>query len=118
MRQSALRRMLGVTGSVVSRMLKSLEGLGLVVRRRPRYGDRRQREVSLTERGLACIRNARQALLRAMKRLVCMAICFGGHSNADRRFEHMATLESYLSAMRRQFGDGATLYYSWGHPDD
>ena len=118
MRQSELRRMLGVTASVVSRMLKSLEALGLVVRRRPRYGDRRQREVSLTERGLACVRNARQALLRAVRLLVCRAICFGPHRHADRRFQHLAALESYLSAMRRQFGDGATLYYPWGHPDD
>ena len=116
--QSQLRRKLGVTASVVSRMLKSLEALGLVSRRRPPYGDRRQREVSLTERGLACIRDAQQALLRAVRRLVCVAICFGRHRDADCRFHHMEMLENYLSAMRSHFGDGATLYYPWGHPDD
>jgi DNA-binding MarR family transcriptional regulator len=118
MLQSELRRTLGVSASVVSRMLRSLEALGLVVRRRLEFCDRRQREVSLTERGLACIREARRALLRAVGRVVCTAICFGKQRDADRRFYHLAMLESYLSALRTEFGDGATLYYPWGHPDD
>jgi DNA-binding MarR family transcriptional regulator len=118
MLQSELRGKLGVCASVVSRMLKSLEALGLVTRRRPEYGDRRQRELSLTERGRACIRNAYQALMRAVRRLVNEAICFGKHRDADRCFVHVATLESYLSEMRGQYADRATLYYSWGHPDD
>jgi hypothetical protein len=50
--------------------------------------------------------------------LVCAAICFGKHRDPDQRLNHLATLESYLSALRTHFGDGATLYYPWGHPDD
>ena len=118
MQQSDLRRALGVTASVVSRMLKSLETLGLVTRCRPDSGDRRQRELRLTERGRACIRGARQMLLRAAKRLVAEAICFGQHRDPGRRLVHLATLEGYLCAMRKQYLDGATLYYPWGHPDD
>jgi hypothetical protein len=30
----------------------------------------------------------------------------------------MEWLESYLRVLRRDFGDTATLYYPWGHPDD
>jgi hypothetical protein len=30
----------------------------------------------------------------------------------------MDQLESYLDVLRRDFGDTATLYYPWGHPDD
>jgi hypothetical protein len=30
----------------------------------------------------------------------------------------MANLESFLHVLRRDFGDTATLYYAWGHPDD
>ena len=116
--QSELRRMLGVTASVVSRMLQSLEQLGLVTRRRPEYGDRRQREVHLTERGWTCIREARQTLLRAVGRLVCAAICFGRHRDPGRRLVSLDTLEGYLKALQTYFGDGATLYYPWGHPDD
>ena len=118
MHQSELRRLLGVTASVVSRMLKSLERLGLVTRRRPEYGDRRQRIVSLTERGRACIRDARQMLLRPLRRLVCIAICCGRHRDASSRLIHLDRLEGYLLALRKHFGDGATLYYPWGHPDD
>ena len=118
MRQSDLRRELGVTASVVSRMLKSLEALGLVTRRRPQWGDRRQRELSLTERGRACIRHAERLLLRVARRLVAEAICFGEHRDPSRRLVHLDTLESYLFAMRRQYWDRATLRYPWGHPDD
>ena len=118
MRQSELRRSLGVSASVVSRMLQSLERLGLVARRRPEHGDRRQRQLSLTERGRACIVDAYRALLRAARRLVHEAICFGRHRDPSQQFVHLDTLESYLSAMRRQYGDRATLYYPWGHPDD
>jgi DNA-binding MarR family transcriptional regulator len=52
--QSFLRRTLGVCASVVSRMLKSLEALGYVTRERWRF-DTRQRQVSLTKVGRACI---------------------------------------------------------------
>ncbi len=30
----------------------------------------------------------------------------------------MATLEQYLDGMRRHYGDMASLYYPWRHPDD
>lgn len=118
MRQSALRRTLGVTASVVTRMLQSLEAMGLVTRRVPEGGDRRQRELSLTEQGRTCIRGACQALLRAARRLVDGAICFGTQRASSQRLLHVGTLESYLSAMRKDYGDCATLYYRWGHPDD
>jgi DNA-binding MarR family transcriptional regulator len=116
--QSSLRRILGVSASVVSRMLQSLEKLGLVTRERPaRRGDRRQRLVRLTAVGIECITAAHRMLLRAAKRLVCEAICFGKHRDARARFIHMAQLESYLNAMRAHYGDSARLSYPW-HPDD
>jgi DNA-binding MarR family transcriptional regulator len=116
-RQSDLRRALGVTASVVSRMLRSLEALGWVQRTRS-HDDRRQREVTLTEPGRGRIRSAYRALFRAAQRLVDLAICFGEHRNRDARFWHMTTLEEYLTAMRRHYGDSASLYYPWGHPDE
>lgn len=118
MLQSELRRTLGVTASVVTRMLQSLERLGLVSRGRPRYGDQRQRELWLTEKGRACIRDAYRALLRAARRLVHDAICFGQQRDPGRRLVHLDTLEGYLSAMRKRYGDEGSLHYAWGHPDD
>src|SRR5689334_22171797 len=57
MLQSLLRRVLGVTAPTVSRMLRSLEGLGLLVRRRSHPGAR-QRWVQLTEQGIGAVRRA------------------------------------------------------------
>jgi DNA-binding MarR family transcriptional regulator len=98
-------------------MLKALERLGCVVRERCEH-DRRQLRIRLTKAGEQCIRAAYQALVRAVRRLVIQAICFGAHRDPDARFRHLDTLESYLNCMRRQFYDYATLYYRWGHPDD
>ena len=117
-RQSDIRRILGVTAPVVTRMLRALEGLGLVQRWRENDWDRRQIRVALTEAGERCILQARKVMLPQMKRIVYRAICFGRHRNADARFRHMETLESYLSELRVWFGDTADLYYRWGHPDD
>ena len=115
--QKEVRRALGVSASVVSRMLRALEKLGWVIRR-PWEGDRRQREVRLTEAGLACIRAAHQALKGAAKKLVYLAICFGRHRDAGARFEHMCTLEDgYLRSLRRQWGDTAAVHFPWGLPD-
>jgi DNA-binding MarR family transcriptional regulator len=114
-RQSKLRRELGVTAGVVSRMLRALEALGLV--ERTRDYDRRQRIVTLTARGKDCLRRARRLLLRGVQRIVCDAICFG-RSRDPQWYIDMDALEGYLQALRRDFGDTATLYYPWGHPDD
>jgi DNA-binding MarR family transcriptional regulator len=117
LRQSEIRRMLGVTAPVVTRMLRALQALGLVQRWRD-YWDRRQICVRLTKEGEECIRRARKVMLPMVKKIVYRAICFGRHRSADARFIHMETLESYLRALRELFRDRARLYYTWGHPDD
>jgi len=117
-RQSQIRRMLGVTAPVVTRMVRALEALGLVQRWREQFGDRRQVRVQLTEAGEKCILKARGVMLPAMTRMVYRAICFGAHRSAEARFVHMATLEGYLDGLRKRFRDTAGLYYPWGHPDD
>ncbi len=114
--QSGLREALGVSAPVVTRMLQSLEELQLVERTRC-VVDRRARIVRLTTRGKACIRAARQALLRAVQRLVYDAIC-GNRRDPVQRFFQMDRLEWLLDGLRSEFGDVATLYYRWGHPDD
>jgi DNA-binding MarR family transcriptional regulator len=117
-RQSELWRTLGVSPPVVARMLRSLEALGWVTRRRPAYGDQRQRDVMLTEKGLACIREAYKLHFRLAERIVDHAICAGRHRDAGARLVHMDTLEGYLVSLRKYCRDKARLYYPWGHPDD
>jgi DNA-binding MarR family transcriptional regulator len=117
-RQSQLWRTLGVSPPVVVRMLRSLEALEWVTRRRPAYGDQRQREVKLTEKGLACIREAYKLHFRIAERIVYHAICRGKHRDAGARFVNMDRLEGYLRGLREHCRDRARLYYPWGHPDD
>jgi DNA-binding MarR family transcriptional regulator len=114
--QSELTHWLGVHKSVVSRMLRSLEQIGLVRRERS-GGDRREREVWLTHAGVDRLRDAARCLARAAKRLLCMAICFGSERKARERFRHLSAYESYLHVIRRDFGDTAWLVYPW-QPDD
>ena len=117
-RQSDLRRRLGVCASVVSRMLASLEARGWVTRERlPQGHDRRQRWVTLTAAGRQRITTAFQMLRRASWRLVHEAICFGRHRDRSSRFIHSQQLESYMRAIRMEYGDTAILSYPW-HPDD
>jgi DNA-binding MarR family transcriptional regulator len=115
--QRALRRALGVCSSVVSRMVRKLEELGLVVRERSEF-DRRQILVRLSDLGWGRIEGVHKWVLRAVMRLVLQAVCFGQHGDAYARLHHMESLESYLGVLRRDFFDTATLYYPWGHPDD
>ena len=117
-RQSEIRRMLGVTAPVVTRMVRALVGLGLVQRWREPYVDRRQVRVGLTKAGRRCILKARRVMLPAVREMVYGAICFGEHRSANARFAHMAKLEDYLRGLRRRFRDTAGLLYRWGHPDD
>ncbi len=115
--QRELRAALGVCASVVSRMVRALERVGLLSRRRSPY-DGRQVDLSLTPRGWERIHAAQRWLLRGVQRLVLEAICFGRHADPMECLEHMERLESYLSELRRHFFDTATLHYPWGHPDD
>jgi hypothetical protein len=116
-RQGELRRILGVSAPVVSRMLRSLEALKWVLRERA-TDDRRQRVVTLTEQGFASFCKAYHLLFHFAKRVVYRAICWGKHGHPEERFRNMDTLESYLNSLRRYFRDRARLYYRWGHPDD
>jgi DNA-binding MarR family transcriptional regulator len=114
--QSELPCQLGVHKSVVSRMLRSLEKLGLVSRDRC-DGDRRRFWIELTEAGLARLRDATRCLARASKRVLCMAICFGRWRDPDDRFRHLSAYESYLNVIQMHYGDSANQPYRW-HPDD
>ena len=117
--QSSLRRILGVTAPVVSRMLHALEELRLVTRVRSE-GDRRQRRVGLTVAGRHCLRRAFRKLGRrsgAAYRALMRAITFGEWRDPDACFRATCNLDDLLRGMRKEFGDTATLHYPW-HPDD
>jgi DNA-binding MarR family transcriptional regulator len=117
--QSTLTRKLGVTRSTVSRMLASLEALGIVRRTRV-LGDRRQRWVALTDAGRARIQRAVSRLVGAGSAQLAVDSALGGerwYDSDGHCFFAMAALDHTLSDIRRAFGDFATLHYPW-HPDD
>ena len=126
--QSALRRVLGVTRPTVSRMLQSLEKLGLVIRRQSMV-DRRQVEVRLTACGWIRFRAAYRVLTMSGWSLVALEKALSGMSveGSDNLvaafcpFLHLGEIdetEDFLTKVRRGFGDFATLTYPWSLFDD
>ena len=114
MRQRDLRRILGVSAPTVSRMLKALESLGLVLRRKEpltiRRADRRHRRVMLTDRGRARIRAAMRSIFgpAAASWAVECSLSPTWWSAALRRV-HVNTFLWLLSTLRRSFGDIGNL---------
>jgi len=116
--QRQLRHTLGVNRTTVSRMLGSLEALGLVARERD-FGDRRTRVVHLTDRGRSTIRRAIARLMRtgAAQLAVDCAAAGGSWHSPSACLDESDVLEAFLRRIRGAFRDFATLHYPW-HPDD
>ncbi len=116
--QARLSKALGVCRMTVSRMVRSLEDLGLVHRDALRPGSRR-RMVRLTERGDAKVRRlVREVLDRgdvdfALDCLIAPRVWFTRHE----AFARKEQLQDVLRCFLQQLGDRARLPYTW-HPDD
>jgi DNA-binding MarR family transcriptional regulator len=111
--QRYLGEVLHVSAPVVSRMLRSLEELGWVVRERCPV-DRRQKWVALTDKGREIIENAHKTLKRPAMRLMSEAVSVGRGRDP---FLNLCDFESYLLCIRREFFDTSSILYPW-HPDD
>ena len=109
--QYYLPSILGVSKSVVSRMVKALVKLGLVAW--CRSFDRRYHQLFITAKGEAVFLAARDLLMRCVKRVVVTAACFGRPSGAKQRKAQVQQLTNFLAALRVYFGDTAPLEYDW-----
>ena len=115
--QSELRLVLGVSRATVSRMLHSIEELGLVLRRKSPH-DARQREISLTRKGLIALKRAVLWLVRTgAARFALESALVPKWYSESACFLEVSALDDALSRLRYGFRDRATLYYAW-HPDD
>ena len=120
--QSALRKLLGVSRATVSRMLASLEDLGLVVRSAHSY-DRRQRCVALTAEGRLRITSAHCHFTRsgwaqlAVDSALCDPYANDQWCDESECMEATGSLEGWLHRICRAFHDRATLVYPWS-PED
>ena len=116
--QSEVRKTLGVSAPVVSRMVRSLVALGWIARRRDDY-DGRQWSLRLTDEGFAHLLGAFRLVARFAKRLVHRVLCrHGRHRDREARFLAMGDAEARLDWIRQGCGDTATLWYWWPSPDD
>jgi DNA-binding MarR family transcriptional regulator len=104
MLQSEVRRILGVCRATASRMLASLEELGLV-KREPYPHDRRQRLVLLTERGRERIGYAHQQMIGSGWAQLAVDSALGGTHWYDKKECLAATLlvDGVLDRVRRAF---------------
>lgn len=108
--QENLRQLLGVSAATVSRMLKSLEALGFVVRNRYAH-DGRSLIVQITEIGLERVRDARDALVESgvAERMALRGLAFEP-AVAKPLVE---TLRSFLSGVRKIYGCFAPFEHPW-----
>ena len=122
--QRLLRRALGVNRTTVSRMLASLEALGLVTRTQDPW-DRRTRAVRLTDQGRHRLRIAMRDLIETGNAQLAVDSAIAGAPSGkagksfhDKRacFESTEALETLLGAIRFASGDLTSLHYPW-HPD-
>jgi DNA-binding MarR family transcriptional regulator len=119
MPQGDLRRALGVTSPTVTRMLNSLEGLGLL-EREVEEEDRRRRDVVLTKSGLRCVRRAARLLIRSglVPLAIDSALCPDRWHNEVACSMARGALDAPLGRVRDAYGDVATRDYPLIYDED
>ena len=117
--QRELRKVLGVSGPTVSRMLGSLEELGLVEREVSDL-DRRDRYVMLTKAGRRCLRKAARLLIHTglLQLVLDSALCVDQWHNATACEGASKACDRMLCRLRRAFRDVATFNYPFTHEEE
>jgi DNA-binding MarR family transcriptional regulator len=113
--QSEVRKQLGVSAPVVSRMVRSLVARGWVRQSRV-HCDKRQRSLALTEEGIAALLAAFRQAGRFATRLLIRTFCGQRDRHWADRSEAMRHAESFFSRLRTACGDTARVGYSWPWP--
>ena len=114
--QRNIRYLLGVSAATVSRMLKSLQVLGLVVRR-PYERDRRCVLITITEVGIDSMRRALHATTES--RIADAVAAKGVTGNRSARAEtpdvrrKVASFEDLLVRMRNVYEDPSPVRHPW-----
>src|ERR1700722_989651 len=119
MLQRQLQRELGVTAPTVSRMLASLEKLGLV-ERAVTQEDRRCRYVRVTPEGRRCVLRAARLLIHSghVQLAVDSALCPQRWPSALQGDLAGGLLDTTLRRLRYAYRDTAMLDYPWPDPVD
>jgi len=118
MLQRRLQRELGVAAPTVSRMLASLDTLGLV-EREVLQQDRRCRYVRLTKEGRRSVLRAARLLIHSghVQLAVDSALCPQRWPSELAGDIAGGLLDTTLRLLRHAYGDVAALHYPWTDPD-
>ena len=116
-RQTWLAQWFGVTAATMSKLVRALEGLGLIERARDPT-DARAFRISLTALGLRLLRRVQREIggsgaaeFAAASAVACK------WWDENQAFMQMEAFDDALRRIRKQFGDIAGFHYPW-HPDD
>ncbi len=116
MLQSAIHKALGVTRATTSRMLISLEKLGLIYRNRPyrtrRHLNRRNYLVHLTDEGRERLRAVRVSLIAPWIQLAFECFFLATGSGPTRAFWQVDALTTQLLGIATHFGDTSHHYFA------
>ena len=117
--QRRLTRKLGVTRSVVSRMLRAMVRLGWISRTKAEY-DRRMWLVSITEKGKELLDRVMRTFVKSgrVAHWVYVGLMDAWWRKRRLRFQRLLFFEDELQCFRKNFNGGGTLYYPFGHPDE
>jgi len=120
MNQARLQRCLGVTRATVSRMLLSLEELGLVTRV-PDRRDRRCKVVTLTAPGRDRLQRAHRHLVESGWVQLAIDSAMAVEGQRERWYDGpcfwtMGVLDNLLNTLCHGFYDQGSLDYPWGRP--
>ena len=109
--QGNVQWFLGVSAATVSKMLRALEDLGYVVRKR-RERDRRHQTVYITELGRWVVRRLMFSLIHCgrVERTVLRGLAYGNRVLAGTR---MNVVLNILTALRKNYTDRAPFIDPW-----
>ena len=122
--QGSVQWLLGVSASVVSRMMKALERLGYVERERPER-DRRIKVVRLTHRGAIAVGVASSETLGDLEAERTAARAVTGNTRLvpesfeetlttiEQAKEPVSRVDCFLTAMRKALADRAAFHHPW-----
>ena len=110
--QAGLSRILGVSGATVSRMLDSLEELGLVIRIDSRF-DRRCNELRLTTEGTERLELVKSALMDSGAMELVVTLIFAFCWTSPSAIQDLLSVDNHFLVVRRNLDDPATLHYPW-----
>jgi DNA-binding MarR family transcriptional regulator len=113
--QVDLCRVLGVTGATVSRMARSLQDLGFIVRARC-TSDKRKLRSRLSEIGRRIFEAARRIIIEEDVIEPIVRRAFAVKWSTQESFAELLSFDAFLFRGRRRMHDTATLYYPW-YPD-